>query len=232
MSHTTEQFATRLQDLSEAYDVELTFTTRLYGGTPADEDLIRGWIKASMGLEGADLERMVAETLANISTPEEPDPVLDEETAEPIIEHQEKGVSEVFKHNEDGHLIIEARQLKSALREAQKRLKLSSNRASDVKNAVWITPHTIEILHDGEPITEPDGYETRAKQLRMGGSALGRHAFVEGAVLRFRLHRARGIAVTWDMLQDMLALCQVAGFGAMHNHGEGQFVVTKWEEAE
>lgn len=235
MGTVAEKFADRLGEISQTFEVEWQFTGRLYGGVPASEELIRGWIKANMGLEGQELERMVQETLADIAIDEGSDVSvkdLDDADIEGIVDEQEKQTTQVFKIDEDGALILEARQIQAAMRQQQKRLRMSAaGRASDLKNGIWIDPERIKLCRDGEAITEPDGYETRVKHgLPHGGSALARNAYVEGATIRFTLHRLKGIKLAVEDIENIMASCQVAGFGAMHNLGEGRFAVTEFAQ--
>jgi len=230
----TDEFSTRLDSLASHWRVSYQFLDRLYGAVPAHPDLIRGWIKARMGLEGRELDEMVAKTLSEIAIDEEELTVHDlgDEEIDEIVQEQERQTTQVFKTAEDGALCVEARTLKAAMRQQQKRLNLSAaGRAADLKNAIWITPIRIPLMRDGEPIREPDGYERFAKSLPYG-SALARHAYVEQATITFDLHILRTAKLEVEDVKDIIAACQQCGYGAMHNLGEGRFMVTQFEEIE
>jgi len=224
------------------YEVKLQFLDKIMGGVPQKPDLIAGWIRSKMGLgpdSDAELASIVRQTLLDLGVETPENATLDE-----IVKASEKVGAErhgnTFKRDASG-LFIEARQIKSGLKEAVAVL-YSGDRWGKTrkgpKNALseWVFVEG-QRVHLGR--TEPDGTWTQHGVVsgpQGSRSTLTQYDYCEQPAITFVIRslidpidgKERISAEQWRMV---LLYLQDSGLGALRSQSHGQFKVIGFNRA-
>lgn len=227
-----DDFQQRREQLNDRWSVSLQFLNRIIGGIPA------------VGLEGADPEKdrsilqlWLQQRLGDKVTEEELAAEVEKTMQEAYASEEPKSTT-TFKTNETG-LYIEGRQVKAMLKEAGGRLGLGKavrgSRPSlkqDLHEGLHVDEDLIHLTRDGQPVTEPDGYDVRPIHV-MGPqgprTSIKRSAYVERPTIIFTVRILNMVVLKEDHLKDTLAFAQDLGLGADRSQGNGKFAVVGFE---
>lgn len=210
------------------------------GGTPSDPRMIEGWLRTKWDPEAGDqaFRKKVAETMVERGV-----------TAEEAFDEL-KNVTNVngFKrypagHPSAGHLYMEGRQLKAAIKEAAS-VALSSGALAKrgwgntnkgllgyLAEHVMVVEETMPILVTDENgnqyrITEPTGQVQRFVHVYAGDS-IKYEEYVEDAIIHFH------VATDHDFSEEEWAAIwlkgEYQGFGASRSQGYGRYTLTAWD---
>jgi hypothetical protein len=209
-----EEFSIRYQEI----DVLLETTTRMYGGMPQSEDLLRAWIEAKGPIPEETLEEKI-EALAPAEVDEK-------------VELSSTG----FRSDKDG-IFIRDFMVKQMLKEsatAVGMLKTKVGTKTNLTIGLVVNPERIRLtplqVNDGKP----DGYEEFQGRVRtpMGPrSILSRKAYFEpGLQIGFSIKMLLGGKLT---VKDVRALLDHAGefvgIGSARSREAGKFKVVRFE---
>jgi hypothetical protein len=227
------------------YAVQLSFTGKLFGGSPFDPELVEGWLRSKLGI--TDEEELRAWMRKHIAETEGLDPsnVTDEEIAAAIEQNAAEKKAQGFKRTPNENApYIEGRHVKAMIKEATNiafpqgehkwgRYKNTTGKEvggksplSYVAERVWVPEVPIVVAE------ESDGYEFAVGHIddwRGRRSTIGYFEYCEKPVLNFEV----------NVLDDCLSheqwarIWQVAegnGLGARRSQGGGQFAVTAWSQ--
>lgn len=246
----TSVFAATEEKIISVYQAEISMNSWLVGGIPSDPDLMEAWIRKNMGVTREDeIQRLTAQTLIEIGALS-PDDVSDPNVSYQSVEEAARVVAKktsmtVFKRDTDG-LYAESRTLMACLREAVSILfpyqapdnigkwGITKKAANGLfRETVSITPERIPILVPGPEGTLVRAVEPTGNFLFTGHvqnrSMLGRHEYIEDAVLRFNVNVVLD-AVPEAAWEYIWVQAQQGGYGAMRSQQYGKFAVTAWEK--
>lgn len=226
-------------DLYTTYRARLQFRDKIMGGTPRDPKLVMGWLKARMGVDELERQRILTiETMKESGLLEKIDPAqlhmltLDqlEEVAEKLGESRQVNG---FKRDDDG-LYIESRTVKALFKEATNILfageKWGVTRKGPkamVAERIFVQPDRIHLGVDS-----PSGVDTFVGHVtgpQGPRSTLTRYEFVFQPRIEFAVKVARDF-MTERQWQELWVLAQDNGLGSLRSQGFGTFDIIEWEE--
>jgi hypothetical protein len=226
------------------FDVEIALRDKMIGGIPVipegvdRADAYEKWARGQGVEDTGENDQTLAEALAA-----EPDM--------PVTADEVEGLMTSFRHDETG-VYIEARQIKSMIREGAQRLgliKSTRGMRQVIQHDVIVraidapTPkdsQKIRLLDkDGAVKTEPDGRLERPISVitRQGPrTAIKRADYIEDAIILFRIKvLSGGVAdglMDIEKLQDVFDYAGETGLGADRSQGEGCFDVVSMTPVE
>lgn len=225
-------------DLFTTYQARLQFRDKIMGGTPRDPKLVLGWLKARMGLDELEQQRIMtiktmqeSGSLAGLEPAKIKELTLDEleVIAEKLGENRQ-----VNGFKRDGDLYIERRTVEAMFKECTNILfageKWGPTRKgpkSMVAERVFVNPDHISLGVDN-----PTGVETFVGHVtgpQGPRSTLTRYEFVFQPTITFNVKVARDF-MTNDQWMTLWVLAQENGLGSLRSQGYGAFDVEQWEE--
>jgi hypothetical protein len=209
-----EEFSIRYQEI----DVLLETTTRMYGGMPQGEDLLRAWIEAKGPIPEETLEEKI-----EAITPGE-------------VDEKMELSSTGFRSDKDG-IFIRDFMVKQMLKEsatAVGMLKTKVGTKTNLTIGLVVNPERIRLASLQGNDGRPDGYEEFQGRVRtpMGPrSILSRKAYFEpGLQIGFSIKMFLGGKLT---VKDVRALLDHAGefvgIGSARSREAGKFTVKRFE---
>lgn len=208
----------------------------LMGGTPSDPNVAEGWLKTKLGLTK---EEALAEAVAKVM--EERGFTEDEALADVNRRKHLNG----FKKDEEGHLFIEGRHLKAALKEAASVARAAENLASrfgatNKGTLSFIAEHLIVVeneltLGKIDPVTrkivdvtECDGViQSFPRNPMTRQTGIQYTEYVKDAVVDFT------IASDWPFSDQEWAAMWLTGgnqgIGASRSQGYGRYKLIQWD---
>jgi hypothetical protein len=226
-------------DLYTTYRARLQFRKEIMGGTPRDPKLVMGWLKARMGVDELERQRILTiqtmqeSGLLERLTPEQLHSLtLDqlEEVAEKMGESRQVNG---FKRDENG-LYIESRTVKALFKEATNILfageKWGVTRKgpkSMVAERLFIHPDKIYLGVDA-----PTGVQTFVGHVtgpQGPRSTLTRYEYVYQPCIEFEVKVARDF-ITFPQWKELWVLAQENGLGSLRSQGFGTFDLEEFEE--
>lgn len=217
----------------ETRTYRLTGTTPLLGSCPANPEIYSKFVAIKT-------EELVK---AGIATKEAAEARAAQETGmlpsdEDLKDIKEQGLT-VFLRNGRGQLVVGSHVIKGFFKAALVTLKDQVGLAqakSKIDNLLFVSPEFIPILQDGEPLTQPDGYNERSLRAEtMRGprvSLVSSEEVIAPWTLDVTLtllvneEKAKSRAVDWDMIEVALDYGALKGLGQWRNSGKGSFT---WE---
>ena len=226
-------------DLYTTYRAKLQFRDKIMGGTPRDPKLVMGWLKARMGVDELERQRILtidtmreAGALDGLSPAKIHELTLDqlEEIAEKLGESRQVNG---FKRDDNG-LYIESRTVKAMFKEVTNILfageKWGVTRKgpkSMVAERVFVEPDHIHLGVDSPTNVETFvGHVTGPQGPR---STLTRYEYVFQPSVEFTVKVARDF-VTDEQWAMLWVLAQDNGLGSLRSQGYGCFDIEQWEE--
>jgi len=207
------------------YHAEL-YVTSLTGGTPTDQRVIEGWLRAKLQTSDVALEEAIATTMAERGISRD----------DAIDEHINVAHLNGFKRVDD-HVIIEGRQAKAAIKEAfnvanagghfdtKKWGTTGKGLMGFIAEHVIVPDRYIPVLQDdGTPWTTPTVNQRFVHTHR--GSAIQYEETVDPAVLRFEVWS------DWDFDKQWPTVWSIGGkqgIGATRSQGCGTYFVSQWD---
>lgn len=209
---------------SRKFLIKIRFREHVHGGVPRTEEMIQKWLEARVKkgiLAGPEKDRIAAETAAEVE-----------------IEEKTEAAWSGFKRDSWG-IYLEARQVKSGLREAASALGIIKQKRGfrqEIQHLLFVEPPHIALSRGGVQLAEPDGYEegvVHAWTQQGKISAIKRNDFAGQVECEFtvRLVAVPGQKLTREDLERMLILMQDGGLGANRSQGQGTFDVLAFDEA-
>lgn len=211
---------------------------QLMGGTPSNQRVAEGWLRAKMGLSKED---EVARAVAAVMEAREPGeaPVSTDEALKLVDDDRHLNG---FKSDEDG-LYIEGRHLKAALKEAASVARAVNNLpakmgATNKGTLSFIAEHVVVVedrLHvyraEGGKVvnvTKPDGVlQSFPRNPITRQTGIQYTEYVEHAIVAFT------VVSDYDFKPDEWAAIWVTGsnqgIGASRSQGYGRYTPTKWD---
>lgn len=225
--------------LFTTYHARIQFRDKIMGGTPRDPKLVMGWLKARMGVDELERQRVLTietmrETgaLADLSPAKIHELTLDE--LEVIAEKMgEQRQVNGFKRDDDG-LYLESRCVKALMKETVNILfageKWGPTRKgpkSMVAERLFVAPDHIHLGVDS-----PTGVETFVGHVtgpQGPRSTLTRYEYVYQARIEFDIEVARDF-VTDSQWVELWTLAEKNGLGSLRSQGYGCFDIEAWDE--
>ncbi len=209
---------------------QLTVGT-IVGGTPTDPKVAEGWLRTKLGGTDDRIRELVAETMVERG-------VTAAEATEIVNINQHLNG---FKRGVGGHLYIEGRQLKAAIKEAASCAmavgKLKSKGWGKTNKGLlnFMAEHVFVVEEklflgnlNEEAITEPAGVNQKFVHT-FRGSGIQYEEFVTDAVINFT------VLADYEFDHDEWAAIWTSGeqqgIGASRSQGYGRYDVTRWEQA-
>jgi hypothetical protein len=194
-------------------DVVIETTTRMYGGIPQGEDLLRAWIEAKGPMPEESLEEKI-----EVMTPGE----LDEKVE----------LSSTGFRSDDGGVFVRDFMVKQMMKESATAVGLLKKKVGTKTNLTIGLVVKPERIHFGRSM--PDGYEEiqgRVNTMKGPRSILSRKAYFEpGLQITFGIKMLAGRMLS---ISDVHALLDHAGefvgFGSARSREAGKFKVVKFE---
>jgi hypothetical protein len=209
----------------------------LCGGVPADEHQVVGWINAKLKdtRSPGEIAELVLRTMAERAA-----------AGNPIT--QDEAITEVagslvgrngFKRDPAGHLFIEGRQLKSAIKEAVS-VSVAAGKLrkggwgvtkkglySFVAEHAFVAEERLYLMRDGGHVAEPDG--TLQKMVHtFRGDAISYEDYAKEVDLDFT------VMTDYQFSRDDWAMIwltgQMEGIGASRSQGFGRYEITAWDQ--
>lgn len=231
------------------YDVELSFSGKLYGGSPFDPTLVEGWLKKNLGI--TDEEQLKAWTLQHLAETQGLDPTsatdkdIEKAIEQNAIEKKAQGFKRTIEalHGVDNAPYIEGRHVKAMIKEATSiAYPQGENKWGQYKNAtgktvggksplsvvaerVWVPEQPIVVAPDSDEFEFAVGHIDDWKGRR---STIGYFEYCLEPVLHFQV----GVLDNFLLHENWARIWQVAernGLGARRSQGGGQFSVTRWD---
>lgn len=221
--------------LFTTYETELVFRGKLAAGTPADPKIIEGWLRHKMGIDDkAELMAMMRRTLIELGV-DSPEEATDEEVIEASKQMAADKHLQMFKRDEVLGLYIEARQVKSMLKENVNILfagerwgKTKKGPKSFVAERVHIKPEGAIYLdrQEADDVETVTGVVSGPQGSR---SIVGYYEYVREAKITFEVMVAED-CVTNDQWAQIWVLAQENGLGSLRNMGFGRFDIERFEK--
>ena len=228
------------------YVARLSFTGRLYGGSPFDPQLVEGWLKSKLGI--TDEEELRTWTKKHLAETQGLDPAdVDDAAIEKAIEENaiEKKAQGFKRTPGDNAPYIEGRHVKAMIKEATNiaypqgehkwgRYQNKSGTTvggksplSYVAERVWVPEQPIVIADDA------DGFEFAVGHIedyRGRRSTIGYFEYCERPVFEITV-KVLDDCLTHDQWARIWQVAEGNGLGARRSQGGGQFAVTAWDKA-
>lgn len=233
------------------YRVRLQVHSKLVGGVPSTQSVIKSWLKQRLELGDRALQEAVEQTLKERFPERQPSA---DELSEALMESEAADVSVNGFKRHNGLLVYEARCLKAGLKEAMNSAypgtdwdgKKPGDYTPDIgkplpnsfrKGLLATAAERVFVVGDVHRdfislgVSEPSGVEERVKHItgpKGPKSAISRVEFVERPLLTFtvRVHddflSRKAWGRIWVRLQDI-------GIGSDRARGDGQFELVGWE---
>lgn len=157
---------------------------------------------------------------------------------ENVIDYNGEDKITGFYRDKDGNVIMKGYQIKGFLKESAKALKDQLGLASylsKVDNFIFVKEDSIPLMRDGKVVSEPDGYlerPLRAETAQGPRVSLAKSEMVEGEwycdiTVRVIANKgtAKSVAVTMDLVEQLLSYGQFKGLLQWRNAGYGSFRV-------
>jgi hypothetical protein len=207
----------------ETYEIKCEFCEDIYGGKPANKELIDSWIKAKTGYDDEATKVQIKEAKE----------LLEETEAE--AEELRDSTYNIFLRDDNG-LYIECRQVKAMLRECFSVLQIFVKQ----RGTKQIFQHALEVESEGAAgnriylgVKKPTGIIEQAIHVDTAQgkrSALKACEYVSGAQVMFRIKILATAAadkrhISEEMLKKVLVLAESDGLGASRSQGIGKFKV-------
>lgn len=226
------------------YQAQLSFTGKLYGGSPFDPQLVEGWLKKNLGID--DAEQLRTWTLQHLAETQGLDPTTatDAEIEKAIAENAIEKKAQGFKRTPDtNEPYIEGRHLKAMLKEATSigfpqgehkwgqyknttgKLVGGKSPLSTVAERVWVPEEPIVVAKDTDDFEFAVGHIDDWKGRR---STIGYFEYCVKPTLDVTV----GVLDDFLTFEQWTRIWEVAeknGLGARRSQGGGQFLVIKWD---
>ena len=227
------------------YVAELSFSGKLYGGSPFDPQLVEGWLKKNLGI--TDEEQLRQWTIQHLAETQGLDPTTatDAEIEKAISENAIEKKAQGFKRDSGSNKpYIEGRHVKAMIKEAtniafpQGATKWGqyANRSgvnvggksplSIVAERVWVPEEPIIVADDSDDFEFAVGHIEDWKGRR---STIGYFEYCVKPVFNVQV----GVLDDFMKPEQWARIWQVAeknGLGARRSQGGGQFVVSRWSK--
>lgn len=227
----------------KSYEAELTFSGKLYGGSPFDPKLVEGWLGKNLGI--TDEEQLKAWTLKHLAETQGLDPTTatDAEIEKAIQENAIEKKAQGFKRlSSSNNPYIEGRHVKSMLKECtniaypqgeHKWMRYKNTKGvevggksplSVVSERVWVPEQPIIVADDADGFEFAVGHIEDWKGRR---STIGYFEYCERPVIRFEV-RVLDDFLKHEQWSRIWQIAEGNGLGARRSQGGGQFAVTRW----
>lgn len=228
------------------YTVELSFSGKLYGGSPFDPKLVEGWLKKNLGI--SDEEQLKQWTIQHLSEVKGLDPAdvtdadINKAVEENAIEQKAQGFKRLTAMGNEPY--VEGRHIKAMLKEAtniaypqgenkwgrytntQGKEVGGKAPASVVAERVWVPEQPVIVAKDTDDFEFAVGHIDDWRGRR---STIGYFEFCEKPVLTFELEVLDDF-ISKDQWARIWRAAERNGLGARRSQGGGQFVVSKWKK--
>ena len=227
-----------------SYEATLTFTGKVFGGSPFDPELVEGWLKSSLGI--TDEEQLKAWTLKHLAETQGLDPALvtDADIERAIQENAIEKKAQGFKRLPDtNHPYIEGRHVKAMLKEAtniafpqgehkwgryknQKGTEVGGKAPkSYVAERVWVPEQPIVVADDATGFEFAVGH---IEDYRGRRSTIGYFEYCDQPVIQLSV-QVLDDCLSYEQWARIWRVAERNGLGARRSQGGGQFLVTSWE---
>lgn len=203
------------------------------GGNPRSQEVVEAWIRSKTGVtDEEEIQSMVRRHMVEMGT-WKPD-MTDEEIAAASKAVADLRETTGFKRDEQHGLYLEARQIKAMLKESTNVLYAGERWGATKKGPksflaerVFVSPDKIFLDR-----MEPDGVDQMIGHIvgpQGPRSTLGRHEFVQNAVITFDVLVARD-AIEQEWWADIWTHAEENGLGALRSQGWGRFDIMQWDQ--
>lgn len=227
------------------YEAELTFTGKLFGGSPFDPQLVEGWLKKNLGISTE--EQLRQWTLEHLAETQGLDPTkaTDEEIeraiAENAIEKKAQGFKRLPGNNKP---YVEGRTLKAMIKEATSiAYPIGEHKWGQYKNTTgkWVggkAPVAVvaeRVSIQSQPFVvanDTDGFEFAVGHIedwKGTRSTIGYFEYVEQPVITLPVQVLDDF-ISEEQWARIWPVAERNGLGARRSQGGGQFLVTRWEK--
>lgn len=221
------------------YQVAMRLRDRIMGGTPADPNVMEGWLrKMALGVDKAEELRAIAiQTVRELGADLSEDPTWEE------VEEASKKVAEfkqtnMFRRHPTLGCYVESRIIKSMLKEnvnivfGKDRFgKTNKGAKSYLAERVFVDPDVIPLDNGRADVQRPNGVHLfighpngpQGKQ-----STLTHYEYIEQPTLRFTI-RVFEDCLTDAMWGPLWESAQENGQGSLRSQGFGRFDLVEWD---
>jgi len=203
----------KVDDIWEVYQIKGKFREYVYGGVPADPNILEGHL-ARKGLTMTDME----------TAKEMHEKTLELET----VEGQLSATTNVFYADDEGVYLCDY-QFIGALKEAAARTGYLTAWRSKIQNGVRVHPARIHLTRDGETIKQFDGYEQSVVHTEIRGipvTSIKRMAYIDQPEFEFEIWVVKngGKPLIDELaMTKLIAVSRELGIGAMRRMGKGKW---------
>jgi len=206
------------KDVWTKYKVKGIFVDKVYGGIPADPEVIEGFLasKKNLSKEEKEAAKSIIEKTQDLQT----------------VAGQIDKVSNIFNTDETG-VFLNNYQIMGALKESMSIQKSVTSWRAKMQRGVRVMPPFIYLYRDGKILKDLDGFEQKVvhSEDKFGApvTSLKRVAFIVKPSFEFEVwvgNDKEGPIMSAKVLKSLLEHIEVTGIGAMHSMGMGQCKLT------